>query len=167
MTLTGPPGRNPTERQPPMKTLVELSKPPSSPTKIPSKSKRPRSWCRLVEIGPFTVFQNSRSNWLRVMKRDLLLLLLIACAFVSSALAQSAPPNIVVILADDLGYGDVGFNGCPDIPTPNIDSVAANGALPKRILDAPVLQPVASRFDYGALSTAVWIRESTSRTRLR
>ena len=56
-------------------------------------------------------------------------LLLVAFAFVSAALGQTAPPNIVVILADDLGYGTVGFNGCPDIPTPNIDSVAANGAL--------------------------------------
>ena len=56
-------------------------------------------------------------------------LLLIVCVFATSAWAQTAPPNIVVILADDLGYGDVGFNGCPDIPTPNIDSVATNGAL--------------------------------------
>src|SRR2546421_12466965 len=55
--------------------------------------------------------------------------LLLAFNVACSALAQSAPPNIVVILADDLGYGDVGFNGCPDIPTPNIDSIAANGAL--------------------------------------
>ena len=63
------------------------------------------------------------------MRRYLPTLLLLAFVFVSSALAQTAPPNIVVILADDLGYGDVGFNGCPDIPTPNIDSIAANGAL--------------------------------------
>jgi arylsulfatase A-like enzyme len=63
------------------------------------------------------------------MKKCLLPLLLIVCAFASSALAQSARPNIIVILADDLGYGDVGFNGCLDIPTPNIDSVATNGVL--------------------------------------
>ena len=36
-------------------------------------------------------------------------------------------PNLVVILCDDMGYADVGFNGCKDIPTPNIDSIAANG----------------------------------------
>lgn len=35
--------------------------------------------------------------------------------------------NIIVILVDDMGYADVGFNGCKDIPTPNIDRIAANG----------------------------------------
>src|SRR5437016_1605864 len=72
---------------------------------------------------------NTSPKALLIMRRYLPTLLLLAFAFVSSALAQTAPPNIVVILADDLGYGDVGFNGCPDIPTPNIDSIAANGAL--------------------------------------
>ncbi len=36
-------------------------------------------------------------------------------------------PNLIVVMADDLGYKDVGFNGCEDIPTPNIDRIAENG----------------------------------------
>ncbi len=36
-------------------------------------------------------------------------------------------PNIVLILADDLGYADIGVHGCEDVPTPNIDSIARNG----------------------------------------
>jgi arylsulfatase A-like enzyme len=45
----------------------------------------------------------------------------------SSVATAAARPDIVVILADDLGYGDIGVNGCRDIPTPNIDSIAKNG----------------------------------------
>ena len=44
--------------------------------------------------------------------------------------AQAQParkPNLIVILADDLGYGDVGCYGSPDVPTPNIDSIAKAG----------------------------------------
>ena len=36
-------------------------------------------------------------------------------------------PNIVFLVADDLGYEDVGFQGCPDVPTPNIDAIARGG----------------------------------------
>ena len=41
--------------------------------------------------------------------------------------ASPARPNILIILADDLGYADIGVNGCRDVPTPNIDSIARNG----------------------------------------
>ena len=47
------------------------------------------------------------------------------------ALASSAAgsqPNIVHIVADDLGWKDVGFNGCTDIKTPHLDALAAGGA---------------------------------------
>ena len=40
---------------------------------------------------------------------------------------RAEQPNLIVIMADDLGYADVGFNGCQDIPTPHIDSIAAEG----------------------------------------
>src|SRR3954464_4982037 len=39
----------------------------------------------------------------------------------------SRPPNIVFIMADDLGYADVACYGRPDLSTPNIDRIAANG----------------------------------------
>jgi hypothetical protein len=63
--------------------------------------------------------------------RTLLWLLAIAVAASNGPNASSADatkkPNIVVILADDLGYADLGCQWCKDIPTPHIDSLAKNG----------------------------------------
>lgn len=54
-------------------------------------------------------------------------------------------PNIIVILADDLGMGDVGFGGSTAIETPNLDRLAADGAILSNSLAAsPVCTP--SRF---------------------
>ena len=55
---------------------------------------------------------------------------LLAIGFLSSFTtfgAPTSPPNLIIILTDDQGYHDVGFNGCKDIPTPNLDSIASNG----------------------------------------
>jgi len=54
----------------------------------------------------------------------------------------AARPNIIVIVADDLGYGDLGCQGGKDIPTPNIDSLARNGVrFSSGYVSCPVCSP--------------------------
>ena len=45
----------------------------------------------------------------------------------SAALASATQPNVVLIFADDMGWGDVGYHGYDDILTPNIDRIAREG----------------------------------------
>src|SRR5687767_8237660 len=52
---------------------------------------------------------------------------LIVLAILAPFAAAAEKPNVIVILCDDVGYGEFGFQGNKQIPTPNIDSIAANG----------------------------------------
>ncbi|WP_168566640.1 sulfatase-like hydrolase/transferase [Crateriforma spongiae] len=57
------------------------------------------------------------------------IILVASCVLCLAAVATADDrPNIMIILADDLGYGDISLHGCTDIPTPNIDSIAHQGA---------------------------------------
>lgn len=56
-----------------------------------------------------------------------LLVVLLTVGFTSPTQAEPKKPNIVFIMADDLGYGDLGCYGSPSIRTPNIDRLAAEG----------------------------------------
>ena len=49
------------------------------------------------------------------------------CGQKQKKVAKKTHPNVIVIMTDDLGYVDVGFNGSKDISTPNIDRIAKNG----------------------------------------
>ncbi|MCU0784284.1 MAG: sulfatase-like hydrolase/transferase [Verrucomicrobia bacterium] len=55
------------------------------------------------------------------------LLLLLAAASPCLAAESPARPNIVLIMADDQGWGDTGYNGHPELKTPNLDALAASG----------------------------------------
>lgn len=55
-----------------------------------------------------------------------LLAVLLAVAGLACA-AEAAPPNVIVFYADDLGWGELGCQGNPEIPTPHIDSLAKSG----------------------------------------
>ena len=58
----------------------------------------------------------------------LLTLLVVLSRPVSGVLqAEESRPNMVIILCDDLGFGDLGVNGHPHIRTPNLDKLAATG----------------------------------------
>jgi arylsulfatase A-like enzyme len=59
----------------------------------------------------------------------------------TSTSAADRPPNFVIILADDLGYGDLGCNGARGIATPHLDRMAREGV---RLTDFYVAQPVCS-----------------------
>ena len=63
--------------------------------------------------------------------------------------APTSPPNLIVILTDDQGYHDVGFNGCKDIPTPNLDSIASNGV---RFTSGYISSPFSSPSRAGLLT---------------
>lgn len=90
------------------------------------------------------------------------LLATIACAGPpASAQTTARKPNILHIVADDLGWKDVGFNGCTDIRTPNLDALAAGGARFTQFYVQPMCTPTRAAlmtgrypFRYG-LQTAV------------
>lgn len=55
------------------------------------------------------------------------LLLLSVAALSAHSADDPARPNILFIVGDDMGYADVGFHGCKDIPTPHLDALAKAG----------------------------------------
>jgi arylsulfatase A-like enzyme len=92
----------------------------------------------------------------RVLKHVLLLV-----ALLTPGAYGWEKPNIVHIVADDLGWKDVGFNGCQDIKTPNLDALAATGAKFTQFYVQPMCTPTRAAlltgrypFRYG-LQTAV------------
>ena len=76
-------------------------------------------------------------------------LLLTPLAVVQAAAELTKKPNIILILADDLGYGDVGCYGATKVKTPNIDKLASEG---RRFTDAHSASAVCTPSRYALLT---------------
>jgi arylsulfatase A-like enzyme len=89
--------------------------------------------------------------------RNLLILALLAAPAV-----QERRPNIVVILTDDQGWGDLSINGNTNLATPAIDSLAKDGALFERFTVQPVCSPTRAEFLTGRYHLRGGVRNVTS-----
>jgi arylsulfatase A-like enzyme len=74
--------------------------------------------------------------------------------FAAPAASQDRKPNVIVILADDLGFADLGVQGGKDIPTPNIDSLAKNGTrFTQAYVSCPYCSPTRAGLNTGRYQT--------------
>ncbi|MEQ1858691.1 MAG: sulfatase-like hydrolase/transferase [Chthoniobacteraceae bacterium] len=98
------------------------------------------------------------------MSRFLLTLIALALSAVAAE-----KPNILIIVADDLGYADIGFQGAKDVPTPHLDALAARSV---RCTSGYVSHPFCSPTRAGLLTgryqqrfghenNPAWLPEST------
>ncbi len=84
--------------------------------------------------------------------------LILFCGFIFQLLpvrAATDRPNIVLIFADDLGYGDLGCYGHPTIATPNIDGLAQRGVRLTSFYSAPSCVPARTQLLLGQYSFRV------------
>ena len=88
-----------------------------------------------------------------------LLAVLVLCLSTAQLIAESdvTKPNVIVILADDLGYGDLSCYGAKDLATPNIDRMATRGVKFNSCYVSPVCSPTRAALMTGSHSTRVGI----------
>lgn len=90
------------------------------------------AWCLSALVGCSSYAQDARTPGARSRTQD-----------------AGQQPNVIIILADDMGYGDLSVQGSTHVSTPNIDSIAAHGV---RFTDGYVAAPVCSPSRAGLLS---------------
>ncbi|HBE67404.1 MAG TPA: arylsulfatase [Planctomycetaceae bacterium] len=126
--------------------------------------KRNRLGChgRLHELGSCaskrSLFFQARS----CISIALPVFLLITSGLVGSCRGQAKPPNIVIVLADDLGYSDLGCYG-GEINTPNIDALAGGGVRMTQVYNSARCCPSRASLMTGLYPTQAGIGDFTTR----
>ncbi len=101
------------------------------------------------------MMQNKHEN---IVSHTLLFSVLAFSSCQSGKIEEEKQPNIIIILTDDQGYGDIGCHGNPDIITPNLDKLAAESVRLNRFYVSPVCAPTRASLMTGryALRTGVY-----------
>jgi arylsulfatase len=73
---------------------------------------------------------------------------------------EDRKPNIILIITDDQGYGDLGFNGNPHIITPNLDQLASNSLRFNNFYVSPVCAPTRSSLLTGRYSLRTGVTDT-------
>lgn len=99
---------------------------------------------------------NLRSHSLRRLALPALVVALFGASLLPAAAGSAAErPNILLIFADDLGYGDLGCFGHPTIQTPHLDELARRGVKLTSFYSAPVCVPARAQLLLGKYSGRV------------
>lgn len=77
------------------------------------------------------------------------------------AFAQKQLPNIIVMLSDDQGWGDLGFTGNTFVQTPNIDRIAHEGTILENFYVCPVSSPTRAEFLTGRYHVRSGVNSTT------
>jgi len=102
------------------------------------------------------------------MKRFFLILTLLTCIFSCQEKSKSViqldskKPNIILIMADDQGWGDLSVNGNTNLSTPNIDALATNGATFENFFVQPVCSPTRAELLTGRYSTRLGVYRTSA-----
>src|SRR5262245_35457825 len=89
-----------------------------------------------------------------MLLRSLIFFCAVLAVSVQPLSAQTRKPNVIVILADDLGNADLGVQGGKDIPTPNIDSIAKSGVrCTQAYVSCPYCSPTRAGLNTGRYQT--------------
>lgn len=126
-----------------------------------------------ARLTPVTCWESSSgfgfraSFGIRISGFGFLVLALLTLCTVRLSAAQPQKPNVVILLADDSGWGDYSFTGNTNLRTPNIDSLARSGAVLDRFFVCAVCAPTRAEFLTGRYHSRGGVRGvSTGQERL-
>ena len=91
---------------------------------------------------------------------DISRIIFLLILFISCTKQVEQKPNIILIITDDQGYGDIGYNGNPHIKTPNLDLLASNSMRFNNFYVSPVCAPTRSSLLTGRYSLRTGVTDT-------